>query len=67
MERTKCECPEIGKVQWYKRWMYRGKEKAGMNHMPGKCQGTYQLQLYRRKDKIFLLCSCCHRPGDVPL
>ena len=63
--RETCECPETGLVVDKK--LYDPKEYAGMNHEPGKCKGTYNIQQYLRGGGKLWLCSCCTLFGDARL
>ncbi len=63
-----CECDKISKVQpemesWYNsvtEWPY-------VNHDPGQCKCTNELQLYNRNGKQVWLCSCCNLFTDKRL
>lgn len=58
-KKLKCECPEKAYVSPEREYQYSEEEKAGMNHEPNKCKGTYKLKKYKRDGKIIVLCSCC--------
>lgn len=60
----KCECPKRGNPKAEMEWMYSEEEKSGMNHKPGKCNGTNDIKQYSRNGKKLWLCSCCTMPGD---
>lgn len=62
----RCQCPTRGQVSDAMLSRYAPEEKAGMNHEPGKCKGTYDLRQYRRGSSFLWLCSCCCLPGDIP-
>ena len=64
LQKMKCECPKKGSATDF--GSYAAEEWLGMVHKPGKCQGTYDIQLYRRGKKFLYLCSCCHIYGDIP-
>ena len=62
-----CQCPLLGKVESEREYQYTKEEKAGMNHAPGKCKGTYHMRKYKRNGKELNLCSCCYIFGDIEL
>lgn len=68
MMKAKCECDHIGEVPDHRLQEYDAiTERPFVNHAPGKCKCTNDLQAYNRNGKILVLCSICCLLGDEPL
>lgn len=55
---SKCECPVEGVLRpEMASWYHDSRELPFVNHEPGECKCTNELELYERDGKQLTLCS----------